>query len=132
MKFHLIFKTYLDCSNYAEVFLYLKDTFTDSITLWHYFVNWQKVLKIFREIEIHLNTLNYLIGKDDIENEFCNLLRQYPNLICVVPILIACKTANFKILTDYTNGNLIYKIFNFKSKNFLDEEEINRILEFTQ
>ncbi|MDD1428744.1 type II restriction endonuclease [Dolichospermum sp. ST_sed9] len=33
------------------------------MTLWDYFVNWQKVLTNIQDIEIHLNTINYLVGK---------------------------------------------------------------------
>lgn len=100
MKFNYLFREYLNCSDESEAFQYFQDTLIDSITGWDYFVNWQKVLNKFKEIEIHLNTLNYLIGKEDIENEFRSLLQQTPKIIAVIPILIACRTSNFEILTD--------------------------------
>ena len=132
MKFNLVFQHYLNCSNSAEVFQYLKENLTDSITIWDYFVNWNKVLSNFREIEINLNLLNYLVGKNDIEGEFRIILRQYPSVVGIIPVLIACRTSNFRILTDYTGGNFAYKQFTFKPKNQLSEEEINDIIEFTQ
>lgn len=130
MKFHTVFQQYLGCSNTAAVFQYLRYTLTDSIALWDYFVDWRKVLKKFSDIEINLNLLNYLVGKDNIEEEFRKLLGKYPNVVNVIPILLACRTSNFKILTEYTSGNFTYKLFSFKPKNQLTEQEISDVLEF--
>ena len=130
MKFNVLFQQYFNCANESEVFEYFQDTLIDSITGWDYFVNWQKVLNKFREIEIHLNTLNYLIGKQDIENEFRSLLQQAPRIISVIPILIACRTSNFQILTDRTNI-FSYKSFNFQNKT-ISTTEIDDIVEFTK
>lgn len=81
MKFHDLFRKCLNCSNSADTFHYLINTLTDSITLWNYFVNWNKVIGNFQEIEIYLNLLNYLVGKDDIENEVRFLIRKHPKII---------------------------------------------------
>ena len=136
MRYNMLFKEYLNCSNESEVFQYFKDTLTDSIAGWDYFVNWQKVLEQFRAIEIHLNTLNYLIGKEDIENEFRLLLQQSPQIIHVIPILIACRNSNFQILTDYRNNNFSYKSYSFKNKTqnkkTLSSKDIDDIVEFTR
>lgn len=63
MKLNPIFQHYLNCDNESEIFQYFHNTLTDSMTLWDYFVNWQKVLTNIQDIEIHLNTINYLVGK---------------------------------------------------------------------
>lgn len=132
MKFNYLFKKYLNCSNQSEVFEYFQDTLTDSITGWDYFVNWQKVLSQFRAVEIHLNTLNYLVGKEDIEKSFRNLLQQSPEIISVIPILIACRTSDFQILTNYKNNNFNYRTFNFKNKTTLSIAQIDDIVEFAK
>jgi type II restriction enzyme len=144
MKFNPLFQRYLNCSDELEVFQYFKDTLTDSITFWDYFVDWQKVIKNFRDVEIHLNTLNYLVGKEDLENEFRKLLLQSPQIISTIPILIACRTSqtsSFQILTDYTRGSFSHKYFNFNfnssnsnSQNqiSLNPKDIDDILEFTK
>lgn len=132
MKFNSLFPKYLDCSNSTEVFDYFKNTLTDSVTLWNYFVNWDKVLNNFSEVEIYLNLLNYLIGKDNVKESFRHLLHQYPQIVSIIPILLACRNKSFRILMDYSNGNFTYKTFDFEPKNKLTEQEISNILEFTQ
>ncbi len=132
MKFNSLFQTYLNCSNEDEAFQYFKTTLTDSITVWNYFVDWLKILNKLKDVEIHLNILNYLVGKNNIENEFRVLLKQYPEIVSTIPILIACRTSSFQILTDYTNGNFSHKSFSFKRKDSLSQAEINEILEFTK
>ena len=57
-----------------------------------YYVNWNKVLQNKKEVELQLNTLNHLIGKEDIENEALRLFKQQPDLLKVVPSLIAKKS----------------------------------------
>ena len=75
MKYTGIFKKRIDCSNPDAVFDYLITTLKDTITNWDYFINWAKVFDNLRDIEIDLNILNYLIGKENIENEFRALLK---------------------------------------------------------
>ncbi len=136
MKYNYLFQQYLDCSSASEAFEYFKQNLQDSITLWDYFVKWEKVLNNFKAIEIHLNTLNYLIGKDDIEQELRTLLQKMPDIVSTIPILLALRTdskkTNIKVLTDYTNNHFTYKVFDFKSKQTLSTEEIDNIIEFTK
>ena len=60
----------ISCSNPDEVFANLIETLALSNRTWEYYVNWEKVLGKLRGIEVDLNTMNYLIGKDNIEEEF--------------------------------------------------------------
>ena len=48
-----------------------------SITPADYFVDYPKVYVNVKDYEIHLNILNTLIGKDDIEKEFGKKVRDY-------------------------------------------------------
>lgn len=132
MKYSFLFKNYFNCSSESEVFQYFQDTLTDSITGWNYFVDWPKVLERFKENEIYLNALNYLVGKEDIEDEFRYLLQKMPQVVSAIPILIACRIFDFQILTDYTNNNFNYKSFNFSDRSLLFPQDIDDIVEFTK
>lgn len=130
MKFGPIFEKSLSCRNADAVFRYLMDNLNDSITYWDYFVNWSKVIGNAKEVEIDLNTLNYLVGKQDVESAFKELLRKQPTIVRLVPILLACRKEEFKILVDFSNGKLSYENFTFKPKRSLSEEDITSACKF--
>ena len=46
-----------------------------------YYVNWEKVDRETKKYELELNTLNYLIGKDDIYIEALDLFTKQPNFV---------------------------------------------------
>lgn len=112
--------------NLNTVFGYFTKTFKESIFTWDYFVEWKKIKDNIKEIEKELNLLNYLIGKDNIEDEFIKLIKEYPSLKKALPILIAVrknKLAELRIITDAkTMGyRQIYSLFyNDENKDFND------------
>lgn len=134
MKYSNIFKKTIDCGNSNEVFDYLIDTLKDTITRWDYFINWSKVLGNIEDLEIDLNTLNYLIGKENIEKEFRKLLKRNPTLYRVIPALVACRQKDFKILTSFDHGEFVYQNYSFKYNPDipLTDEEISKAVEFAK
>ncbi|MBU0468385.1 MAG: type II restriction endonuclease [Candidatus Omnitrophica bacterium] len=103
----------------------------DSNTYWDYFVNWNKVFGNLRDIELNLNILNYLIGKKDFDKEFKYLLKKYPVVNSVLPVLLACREKNFNILTKYTGDGLQYDKFTFKQPS-ADDAQIEKALNFVK
>jgi len=130
MKFSNIFQKRLNCNNSKEVFDYLINNLNDSIRYWDYFVNWNKVIGNTRDLEVDLNILNYLIGKENIEKELGYILKKYPQTIRLIPVLLACRQNDFKILTNFTAGTLIYENFSFKSRKNLSDTEISKVINF--
>ena len=70
MKFMSVYSEKFELNNKNEVFDFLISNLKSSILTWSYFVNWDKVFTNTRKVEIALNTLNYLIGKEDFDLEF--------------------------------------------------------------
>lgn len=89
------------------------------ILLWNYFVNWEKVHKNIKPIEKELNLLNVLIGKEDIEREVYELIKEYPQVIKVFPFLIAYRDNKVSMLTDVKA--FLYKDYDFKTRDLTDE-----------
>ncbi|PNV83661.1 MAG: restriction endonuclease [Sulfurimonas sp.] len=69
----------------------LKNTLQDSIFTWDYFTDFEKVKKNVKNIEKELNLLNYLIGKEKLDEEFLSLVEEYPKVRKILPILIAIR-----------------------------------------
>lgn len=64
-------------------------TFEDSIASWRYYTDFEKVYSNVNKIKNELNLLNGLIGSKNIEQEFKELVEEYPNVLKAIPILIA-------------------------------------------
>ncbi len=105
----------------------LKNTLQDSIFMWDYFTDFEKVKINVKKIEKELNILNYLIGKKDTEKEFIQLIEEYPNARKALPLLIAVrkhKLAETPIITNIDTlipENKQYIFFNELDKNIKDE-----------
>lgn len=132
MKYSDIFKNRLNCHDEGDVFRYLIDTLKDTIHGWGYFVNWGKVFREIKEIEISLNIMNCLIGKEDIENEFIYLLKKYPSIASVIPILIAERHNDLKILDNSSPDIFNLKHCSFNRKDSLTDVEIAQVVLFTK
>ena len=85
-------------------------TFRSSIATYSYYVDFEKVYDNIDAIKVELNILNSLIGSKNIEVDFVNLLKRYPETLKVIPILIAKRES--EIYCQDENGSKIFK-FNF-------------------
>lgn len=131
MKFIKFYQEVLECRNEDEVFTYFLNNLKPSNMLWSYFVNWEKVFENTSKIELALNSLNYLIGKDDFDKAFKFLVKENPEIIKVIPALVVrdgSKSTKFKILVDYTKKKLVYEDYDFSRKDITDKDIENYLL----
>lgn len=92
-------------------------TMKDSIATWKYYTDFEKVYSNVESIKVELHILNSLIGSQNIENEFKQLLVEYPKTLKVIPILLAKREKEIKI----TNADGEF-LFNFNQPNYSIEE----------
>ncbi len=95
------------------------NTMLPTINNWSYLVDWKKVSKHIKDIEICLNTMNYLIGKKNITDEFKYLLKKHPEIKHILPVLVACRKDSITLLTSNDENclqtkSLILKTFLMK------------------
>lgn len=88
-------------------------TMKDSIATWTYYTDFDKVYENVQKIKVELNILNSLIGSKNIEEEFKAIVNQYPNVLVVVPILLAKREAEIKVQD--ADGSYV---FNFVKMNY--------------
>ena len=94
-----------------------------------YYVNWKKVDRETKKYELELNTLNYLIGKDDIYLEALRLFTKQPNLLKAIPSLIASRDKVLDILTIDNDDNMSFEQLNFKT---IDVSRIDDYMKFIE
>ncbi len=105
----------------------LKNTLQSSIFTWDYFTDFKKVKLNVKKVEVELNILNYLIGKENIEKEFISLVEKYPNIRKALPLLIAVREEKLKDTPIITNidtlipENKQYIFYDRMNQNIKDE-----------
>lgn len=92
--------------------------FRPSIADYKYYVDFDKVFANVEAIKIPLNILNSLIGSKNIEKEFEAILKQYPETLKCIPILIAKREMEIYALED--NGTLLK--YDFHKSNYSIEQ----------
>lgn len=96
--------------NFAEWLL----TFTDSIANYKYYIDFETIYKNAEIYKIELNMLNSLIGSKNIEKEFEDLVKKYPEVLKCIPILLAVRQYEIIVLDE--DGNKFE--YNFKKMNY--------------
>ena len=82
--------------NFKEWF----STFTDSIATYEYYTDFNTVYKNIDKIKVELNIMNSLVGSKNIENDFDNLFKRYPEIRKCLPLLIAVREKEIKVVDD--------------------------------
>lgn len=77
--------------NESEVFNFLIKNLQKSILTWDFFVDWEKIREKVADVEEELNLLNVLIGKNNTEEKFVDLLTKYPRIKKALSLLIAVR-----------------------------------------
>ena len=94
-------------------------TMKDSIASWAYYTDFQKVYENVNKIKVELNILNSLIGSKNIEQEFKDIVKKYPNVLVVVPILLAKREKEIKVNDAKENY-----VFNFIKMNYTVDQYV--------
>lgn len=122
--------------NFDNFMSSLKET---TITL-DYFVDFNKVLENTKKVEMKLNVLNYLLGKEDMKEAINDIFVESPKAFDVLNILIAERKDKVKILnneevmflSDYLKNP--ESIFTFMSKTGLlklfQDKEIKNLVDY--
>ena len=92
-------------------------TFRDSIADYGYYIDFEKVHRNVDDIKIELNILNSLVGSANIEADFENLMRKYPEVLKCIPLLLAVR-ANEIYCQDENGGHLFqFNVGNYPSNS---------------
>ncbi len=121
-------------TNSVKAFENFYETLRPSLKLWDYFVNWDKVFRNTKEIEIQLNIWNYLLGKEKFDEEFKALLRKHPEIVNAIPSLLVrdgASSQEFSIIENVDDLTKDESFFDF-SKSASSTLEIENALNFVK
>lgn len=110
-------------------------TFTDSIATYDYYTDFNIVYRNVDKVKVELNILNSLIGSKDIENDFDKLFKKYPEIRKCLPLLIAVRENEIKVIDDgeklkynFTSINDVELLKRFMSKTGLFDLMSNHLV----
>ena len=88
-----------------------------NINGYDYYVNFYKIKRKVELVKVELNILNSLIGSKDIESEFEDILRRYPQTLKCIPLLLAVRSN--EIPAQDIDGSFVY---HFDTMNYSIEQ----------
>jgi len=91
--------------------------FKDSISDYSYYTDFAKVHRNVDAIKVELNILNSLIGSKHIEEDFDNIIKQYPQVLKCIPLLLAVRASEIYAI----DGDGEY-LFSFRQMNYSPDE----------
>lgn len=94
-------------------------TMKTSISNYEYYVDFNKIYKNVDKYKIEINILNSLIGEQNIESKFKEIVLKYPETLEVIPLLLAIRAKEIFI------KDLIGEyLFNFKKMSYSIEDYV--------
>lgn len=86
------------------------ENFRDSIASYDYYIDFEKVHRNVDSIKIELNILNSLVGSKNIEEDFEKIIKEYPQTLKCIPILLAVRSNEIYAMD--CNGEYTYDFRN--------------------
>lgn len=116
-------------------------TFIDSIATYEYYTDFNIVYKNIEKIKVELNIMNSLVGSKNIESDFDNLFKRYPEIRKCLPLLIAVREKEIKVLDNgeklkynFTNINDIELLKKFMRKtglfDLISKHLVNNLVDY--
>ena len=91
--------------------------FRESIADYGYYIDFPKIHKNVDAIKVELNILNALVGSQNIEQEFDDLIAKYPETLKCIPILLAVRSNEIYAIDEDGEHN-----YNFSKMNYSAEQ----------
>ena len=91
--------------------------FRGSVADYGYYIDFEKVHRNVSRIKVELNILNSLIGSNNIERDFEDLIKKYPEILKCIPLLLAVRANEIYAIDG--DGEFTY---NFKKQNLPVEQ----------
>jgi type II restriction enzyme len=118
----------LGFKNEIQYIDYFFKTLLSTNRTYDYYVDWEKVKNNVKKYLTEISLLNSLtkIEPEARENKLIEIFSRYPEVIPVIPLIIAIRDKNVMVLD--IGEQLFYKTFKFNKK--LSDDEISDIVEF--
>ncbi len=124
-----IYFEFFKTTDIEDIIINFLETLIKTNRTYNFFVNWDKIRKNIDTYKIELNILNSLIGSKQFDEDLKTILRRYPEVIPLIPILLAIRDKELSIIDNFADIDFKIIDYDFTNKK-LSEKEIEQIIEF--
>jgi len=126
-----VYKKFYKINTTDELVSKFQETLMVSNKTFSYFVDWVKVKENVKKYDYEINILNYLVGTSDAKTKLKEILKKNPEVLPVIPLIIAVRDFEISIIGDPTRPSETLASFDFNKKNRLSDGEIEKIVAFS-
>ncbi|MFA5877621.1 MAG: type II restriction endonuclease [Candidatus Paceibacterota bacterium] len=126
------YKAALGLSSLDDIIAEFLRTLLETNRTYDFFVDWRKVKENNQKLKVEIGILSSLAGSKNIKNDFKALLQKYPEVLKVLPLLIAERNSQIMIV-DGTGSSPKTLLYEFPTKHTaITLTEIDRIIRFCE
>ena len=92
--------------------------FRESIADYDYYIDFPKIHKNVDAIRVELNILNTLVGSQNIEQEFDDLITKYPEILKCIPILLAVRSKEIYAIDEDGEYSYSFNKMNYSTEQY--------------
>jgi type II restriction enzyme len=127
-----VYNACLETSNFRAIVQEFYESLVDTNRGHKFYVDWDKVKRNVERYTIELNILNSLIGSKDFDNDLRYLLSRYPEVLPIIPLLIAVRVRRdpiLQVVADFLDEEPDVVKYNFEKRE-LSSAEIEKFVDF--
>lgn len=98
--------------------------FQFSISNYSYYVDFEKIYKNAEKVKIELNILNSLIGSKNIEEDFKDIIKRYPDVLKCIPLILAVRESEIYCQDKLGGYNYKFDYGKYPSNSFIHYERL--------
>lgn len=121
-----LYKKFFNLNSVRDITEEFRKTLITTNRSYLFYVDWEKVKRNVHTIKTELSLLDSLINSKNLKRDFFDLLSKYPEVVKVLPILLAIREITFDIIEsfDEKTTDVITYSFNRKQGDKITKEEI--------
>ena len=126
-----LYKKYLKTDTLDNIIREFQRSLLKSNMTFGYFCNWAKIKRNVEKYDYEVNILNYLVGAASVKKKLNEILKKNPEIINVLPLIIAVRDTSLSIISDPTKPLETITEYEFSSKT-LTEADRKKIIDFCE
>lgn len=124
-----LYHNFLGVRSLEEALEYFLETLLPTNRTHRFLVDWKKIQANVTRYRLELHLLNALIGSVDFENDLRTILRVYPRVLPILPLLVALRESRFSLIDESSEADLKTVEYDFTLRQ-ISHDEVEKLVQF--